>query len=175
MEDPAISLATFTDVGWMLPQLQTADQQGVIHELSRLLHRNALAPDPATFSEAVRRRESLASTAVGDGLAMPHARVEGLERTAFALGRCSPPIPWGGSGSPLVELVFLIAVPSDATTDYLRFMASVARLSKESQLLTNLKVADTSTAMISALKQVKLYRSDAPATRGAGGRRPGIF
>ncbi len=83
--------------------------------------------DRASIVDAVLRRERTAPTVVGDGVAMPHARIEGISRPYMALGV----FPSGVSmveGEPPVKLVFLLLVPASQPARYLQVLRALANL-----------------------------------------------
>jgi mannitol/fructose-specific phosphotransferase system IIA component (Ntr-type) len=162
--DSALSLADFTSDALMLPELRQRDTAGVIQELSQLLHQQGRMPDVLPFYHAALNREFLVSTATDYGMAFPHARLNGLTRLWFALGRSSFPIPWGSQDPKMVWLVFLLAAPATEAAGYLHIVSGLARLGKDSRLMAALRDAPDAAAMFAVLRQVGL-----PHSRGAIG------
>ncbi len=152
------SLARYSSESLMLPSLAERDAAGVIQELSRRLQREGRIPDMLPFYNAALNREFLTSTAMGEALAFPHARLSGVHHLCFALGRSRFPIPWGMKGSVPVRLVFLMAVPETDSTQYLSLISGLGRLSKENALVEQLLSAPSAAEMFCALKQVVLRR-----------------
>jgi len=151
-----VSVADFTGPGLMVPRLQGRDAATVIRELCVVLQRETGVPDLLPFYHAALNREFLFSTAMGHGLAIPHARVSGLARLSFALGRSAEPLFWVPKGHPLVRLVFLCAVPATEATAYRLLSSGLARLAKEPRWLRTLLGADGASEMLDALRQVTL-------------------
>ena len=162
--EPVISLADFTSPGLIIPQLQGRDAATVIRELCATLQREAGVPDLLPFYHAALNREFLFSTAMDHGLAIPHARVSGLARLSFALGRSTEPLFWVPKGRPPVRLVFLCAVPATEATAYLLLSSGLARLAKEPRWLKTLLETDGARGRLDALRQVTL-RTVPPAAR----------
>jgi len=160
--DQVISLADFTSPGLIIPRLQGRDAATVIRELCAVLQREAGVPDLLPFYHAALNREFLFSTVLDHGLAIPHARVSGLARLSFALGRSPEPLSWVPKGRPVVRLVFLCAVPATEATAYLLLSSGLARLAAEPRWLKTLLEAQGTTKMVDALRQVTL-RTVAPA------------
>lgn len=156
---PASSLAAFTSLALVLPELHGGDVTAILAEMSEALQREARIPDLLPFYHAALNREYLASTSVNDGFAFPHARLQGLKTLSFALGRSPKPIHWGGQsracGTP-VRLIFLSAVPATDATSYLAFVAALSRLSREPHQLSALLAAPDAEAMLFILQQIKL-------------------
>ncbi len=80
--------------------------------------------------DAVLRRERLSPTVVGEGVALPHARIEGIERPYMALGIYPSGIPAPEGGKP-VQLVFLLLVPEQQPARYLQILRALANLLRE--------------------------------------------
>lgn len=92
-----------------------AMRMATVHRLSSVAVFNALW-----------RREQAASTAVGDGVALPHARVGSIEQPMLLLARTRRPIPFGAPDGRPVSILFAIVVPEHASDDHLQILASVA-------------------------------------------------
>jgi mannitol/fructose-specific phosphotransferase system IIA component (Ntr-type) len=152
----SVSLADFTELALIAPELRGQDAAAVIQELGQAMQRTARVPELLPFYHAVLNREYLISTVLDYGIALPHARLSGLKDLCFALGRSRHPIPWGPKGAMPVRLVFLLAVPSTEAADYLLLMAGLTRLGKEPSLLQTLLTAGSAEEMLALLSQVKL-------------------
>ena len=103
----------------------------MIHALVGLLVANHLPGFKAeTIVDAVLRRERLSPTVVGEGVALPHARIEGIERPYLALGVYPAGLPTPEGGKP-VQLVFLLLVPEHQPARYLQILRALANLLRE--------------------------------------------
>ena len=160
--EPAASLADYTSETLILPQLREGDTAGVIQELTQRLHQDARIPDVLPFYHATLNREFLDSTAMEHGMAFPHARLSGLQRLCFALGRSAAPIPWGTQHAKAVYLVFLLAVPATEAVGYLYIVSGLARLGKNPELMAGLREARDAAAMLAVLRKITL-----PHARGS--------
>ena len=84
-----------------------------------------------TVFNALWRREQAASTAVGHGVALPHARVGGIDRPMLLLARTRQPIPFDALDGQPVSILLAIVIPEHANDDHLQILAFVAeRLSR---------------------------------------------
>ena len=107
---------------------RSRSREEAIRELVNLLHVAGRVGDPDRFEEAVWRREATASTAVGFGVAIPHARSRDVHVTSIAFLRCHPPLEWESADGEPVRMAILIAVAEDAPDDaHLRLIASLSR------------------------------------------------
>jgi mannitol/fructose-specific phosphotransferase system IIA component (Ntr-type) len=102
-----------------------ATQVEVMRELA-----SSLGLDPERCSvllKGLQRRESMESTALGHGVAVPHCRSSGLTRLRVAFGRPRQAVPWGAADREPVRYVFLLAAPH-VSPEYLPVLAKIARL-----------------------------------------------
>src|SRR2546430_5460527 len=76
---------------------------------------------------ALRERERQVTTALGDGVAIPHARLSGLDRTVAAFGRSRAGVPWESLDGRPTHLIFLLAGPANLPGAYLKVLAGVSR------------------------------------------------
>jgi mannitol/fructose-specific phosphotransferase system IIA component (Ntr-type) len=85
------------------------------------------AEGSSSLLKAIQRRESMESTALGHGVAVPHCRSASLDRVHVAFGRPRQPVPWGAMDGEPVRYVFLLAAPH-VSPDYLPTLAKIAHL-----------------------------------------------
>lgn len=154
-----MTLADYTQPGLIVPHLRERDTAGVVSELSQALQHEGYVPDLLQFYHAALNQELLAGSALECGLAFPHARLSAVKRLQFAVGRTPKPIIWGARGSGPVQLIFLLAVPATDAASYLHLLASLAKLGQQSELLAELRVADSAEAILSALQQIRLRQA----------------
>ncbi len=91
---------------------------------------------------ALSEREHLGSTGVGEGVAMPHARVHGLDQLVALFWLLEQPIAFDAIDDKPVDLVFVLLVPAGAETVHLKTLAKVARKLRDPATRTRLRDAD---------------------------------
>jgi PTS system nitrogen regulatory IIA component len=96
-----------------------------------------LAPEP--ISAEILKREELGSTGTGGGVAIPHARIQGLTRSFGILARLSKPIGFEAIDGRPVDLVFLLLLPANPPDEQLKALASVARKLRDPLCLRSLR------------------------------------
>jgi len=96
--------------------------------------------DVEAATRAVLRREAIASTSVGHGVALPHARLPGLGGTRIALARVEEPMAWP-PGTDLVRFVFLILSPEEQPIEQVRALSRIATLVRDEALFDRLDAA----------------------------------
>lgn len=114
------------DTELVLLDMDAATKEAVIDELALLLASKNRLAGKAEYVAKVLERESLFSTAVGSGVAIPHGKSAAVVRTSIAVGRLKRPIQW--SEGEDVQVVFLLAVPEiEARDTHLRILAQLSR------------------------------------------------
>jgi PTS system fructose-specific IIC component len=97
----------------------------------------------AEVVDAALAREAQSTTAVGHGVAIPHARSAAVDVPTLAFARLRTPVEWDAPDGAPVDLVFLIAVPADAGTQHLKILATLARALMTDDFRASLRDAST--------------------------------
>jgi PTS system fructose-specific IIC component len=159
------ALSDFTCPGLVCSSLRATDPASAIRELAELVGRSGKVADAREVERLALERERLSPTDCEDGLAMPHARVPGIQSLLFAAGRSASGIPWGPH-KLRVRIVFLLVVPENHVGAYLQLISGVARLSRERELLSALFEVPDEASLMAVLGRVPLRSPPAaPRTR----------
>ena len=100
-------------------------RQHVLDAAARLLADSAPAL-AQSIGEALQERESVASTAIGHGVAIPHARTKAHESVRGAFLRLAHPVDFGAGDDTPVDLVFAMSVPEHSTQLHLQTLSELA-------------------------------------------------
>ncbi len=112
--------------------------------------------------DALTSREQAGSTGVGHGVAVPHARLDGLTRMRGVFVRLDQPVEFDAVDDQPVDLIFAIFAPKDAPgVEHLRTLARVSRLLRQGDLRQQLRQAGTADAIHALLVQDAAARSSA--------------
>lgn len=107
--------------------LDASARKRVFEDVGRIFSAHA-GLDATRVAESLEAREILGSTGVGQGIALPHARVKGLRQTLAAFMRLRQAIPFNApDGKPVANLLFLL-VPEQATEAHLQLLAEAAQM-----------------------------------------------
>ncbi|MFN3521129.1 MAG: PTS sugar transporter subunit IIA [Phenylobacterium sp.] len=109
--------------------------------------------DAGVLLEALSEREQAGSTGVGYGVAVPHARVEGLDRIRGVFIRLDQPVAFDSIDEQPVDLIFALFAPAKAGAEHLRALARVSRLLRQADLREQLRQAWTADAIHALLVQ----------------------
>ena len=108
--------------------------------------------------EALLEREALGSTGLGSGVAVPHARVPGLNRVTGVFVRLDAPVAYGSVDDQPVDLMFALFAPPAAGAEHLRALAAVSRALRSPEMRERLRQAHTADAI-----RALFVRDTAPA------------
>ncbi|OSP54687.1 PTS sugar transporter subunit IIA [Pseudoruegeria sp. SK021] len=92
--------------------------------------------------DALQDRESIGPTGVGDGVALPHARIDSLDRVVGVFMRLERPLPFEAVDRQPVDLIFALFAPEDSGVAHLRALALVARALRDEDVRRKLRSND---------------------------------
>ncbi len=118
----------------------------VLEQAAHLLARSDGELGDGVF-ERLLERERLGSTGLAGGVALPHARMPGIDRTRGAFLRLHQPVDFDSADGQPVDLVFALLVPEDATDEHLQLLTQLARLFHDPVLRDKLRKADAEQAL----------------------------
>lgn len=104
-----------------------------------------------TIVASLNERERLGSTGFGGGVAIPHGKIEGLDRVFGYFARLAQPIDFQAIDGLPVDLVFLLLSPPDAGADHLKALACVSRALRDRALTAKLRGARSEDALFAVL------------------------
>ncbi len=89
-------------------------------------------------------RERLGSTGLGNGFAIPHARLNNLDATIGCFIRLNQPVKFEAPDNKPVDLVFTIIIPEKATDEHLKILSSLAKIFSQAEICDAIRKADSS-------------------------------
>jgi PTS system nitrogen regulatory IIA component len=126
----------------VIAALRVGDKAQLLRDLSQRASK-LLAIDTRIIRDALEAREALGSTGVGQGIAMPHARVGGLRDFFGLFARLERPIDFTAIDERPVDLVFLLLIPDRPGDDHLAALACVSRRLRDRDAAAQLRAAKT--------------------------------
>jgi len=112
-----------------------------------------LGVDADAALEGLMDREAAGSTGVGEGVAIPHARIDGLDRMRAVVVRLDTPVAFDALDDKPVDLLVALFAPHDASAQHLRALARVARLLRQPEIRSALRQARSADAIYVLLTQ----------------------
>ncbi len=122
--------------------------------LARLAQLTATSPaigEPETFFQALLEREQVSSTGIGDGIAVPHAKLASIHDFVMTVGISRSGIAFAAKDDQPVHIILMIGASESARDKYLRVLATVAGRLKNPEVQQQLRQALHAEAVIAAL------------------------
>lgn len=142
----------------VLPALKAANKKQVLQEVANRA-RDAYDLTARRVFEGLIAREKLGSTAMGYGVAIPHARIEGLDRIVGVFARLQKPVDFEAADGEAVDLVFALLAPEEAGADHLRALARVSRFLRDQETRAKLRQTDRADALYALLTEPSTSRA----------------
>jgi PTS system nitrogen regulatory IIA component len=112
-------------------------------------------PDPSAAINAIIAREEMGSTIIAPGLALPHARMEGLKRIEAAVGVCPSGVTDPHDGGTPIRVFVLFMGPADNMKEHLSFLSSVAALFQREGFVDQLSKLASPQGVLLAIKKAE--------------------
>ncbi|NOY75642.1 MAG: PTS transporter subunit EIIA [Kiritimatiellaeota bacterium] len=138
-------VAKFSSLDLMTRDLKSETHAGVLEEMARLAGEEEFVEDGAEFAKALLHREALCSTAVGLGIAFPHARGVKACGLTLAVGMSKSGVDFGDGET--VNLLFVSAVPTQASMFYMDMVSKLARYFGKQENIDKLLECETADEM----------------------------
>jgi PTS system nitrogen regulatory IIA component len=122
-----VDFLTSSDV---LADLKAATREDILREMVDHLNGAGQITDSNRLVEILLDREALGSTGIGNGVAIPHGRLEGLKEILLVFGRSLEGIQWEAHDGQPVNLFFLLVAPEDSAGLHLKALARISRIVK---------------------------------------------
>lgn len=134
--------------------LEAGDKPGVIRELTQLLARQS-GGDFAQILSAVEERESVLSTGIGYGIAIPHAKSPTVQSLILVAGSRPHGVAFDALDGEPVRLFFLLVGPESAAGQHVKALSRIARIVRREPVREALLAADTPAAFHQVLVEAE--------------------
>ena len=108
---------------------------------------------PTLVFDALMSRETLGATGVGNGVALPHARIKGLDKVAGAFFKLEKPMDFSSVDRQPVDLIFALFAPEGAGVEHLKALALVSRTLRDASICSKLRANSNATTMYTILTE----------------------
>lgn len=136
----------------VIPDLEGSSKSDVIEELADVVAAGHPEIDRTRLVLALEDRERLNSTALGDGVAIPHGKLPGLKRVIAAFGRSIEGIDFHSLDGQPTHLFFLLVAPEDSAGAHLKALARISRLLKDEGFRRRLLAAPDAAAVYQTIR-----------------------
>jgi len=116
----------------IVPDLKARDKKGVLEELSEAIVSHEPSADKSSLVKVLLDRERLGSTGIGDGVAIPHGKFDGISHPIISFGRSRQGLDFESLDGQPAFLFFLLVAPENSTNIHLKALARIAKILKNS-------------------------------------------
>ncbi len=135
-----------------LVNFEASSKKNVLDELSKLAERD-LKIDSRILLEALTKREKLGSTAVGNGIAIPHANCPDIDKPKVFVALLSNSLDFNANDDQPVDIIFLLLAPNNNGSEHLQALALVSRLLRNKELTTKLRGCKNTESAFAVISQ----------------------
>lgn len=134
-------------------RVEVTSKKRLLESLAELLATACSQCSPALVFDLLNERERLGSTGLREGIALPHARIDGIDHAVGAFVQLTQAVSFDAPDDQPVDLAFGLLVPSEATDAHLSLLAELAERFSDPQLRLALRAAESSSRLLDLLQQ----------------------
>ena len=138
-----MNILELLDKRMIISQLVSTSKEGVLRELVRAIAQVEKQVDENRLMEILLERESLGSTGIGDGVAIPHGKSKDAKRLLASFGRSLAGMDFQSMDGKPTHLFFLLVAPENSAGIHLKALARISRLMKENAFRKRLMEASS--------------------------------
>jgi PTS system nitrogen regulatory IIA component len=148
-----MKLVEFVRPELIIPELLGQTKPQVVAELARHLARTQSGLDADALTRVLMEREELASTAIGEDIAIPHGKLETASRLIGCVGRSSRGVNFDSLDGKPTHLFFVLVAPESSTGMHLKALARISRVFKDADFRARLMKAPTASEMFRTIEE----------------------
>ena len=133
---------------YIIPEFKGSTKKQVLEELVEALASNNVEIDKVELLNALLEREKLGSTGIGDGVAIPHGKLNGLDNIILLFGKSGQGVDFDAIDRKPVCLVFLLVAPADSAGLHLKALARLSRMLREKEFKNSLLTASDAETLL---------------------------
>jgi PTS system nitrogen regulatory IIA component len=137
----------------IVPAMRATTKAEALQELATLLVTLHPEVDGARLVQVLLDREALGSTAIGEGIAIPHGKLPGVANVVAAFGRSPKGVAFDSLDGKPTRLFFLLIAPEDSAGIHLKALARVSRLLKDRSFRDRLEAGGTPEQLFAIIKE----------------------
>ena len=126
-----MKITDFLTIDTIIPALSQNEKNKVLEELADLLSATRPILDKNKVLEVLLERERISTTAIGEGVAIPHGKLAGVDRVLGAFARSPEGVDFAALDGGPTHLFFALIAPENAAADHLKALARLSRLLKD--------------------------------------------
>ena len=139
-----MKITDFLTLDRVIADLSGKEKSEVLEEIANQLADIPAGLDPVQVLRVLQDREKISTTAIGEGVAIPHGKLPTVEKIWGLFARSLPGVDFASLDGEPTHLFFTLIAPQDAAADHLKALARISRLLKDSDLRQRLLAAANS-------------------------------
>jgi nitrogen PTS system EIIA component len=126
-----VKITDFLTVNAIIPALKQGEKKELLEELANVLVASRPTLDKEKVLAVLLERERISTTAIGEGVAIPHGKLAGVDRVMGAFARSPEGVDFASLDGGPTYLFFALIAPENAAADHLKALARISRLLKD--------------------------------------------
>jgi nitrogen PTS system EIIA component len=148
-----VKITDFLSVQTVIPTLAGREKNAVLQEIAGWLASNYPSLDKKRILEVLLERERISTTAIGEGVAIPHGKLREVERVLGVFARSPEGVDFASLDGGPTHLFFVLIAPENAAADHLKALARISRLLKDETFRRRLMEGKTSQEIFQTIAQ----------------------
>jgi len=139
--------------------IQARTKREIIEQIAELMTKSGKIPDKRALLKALLEREKLCSTGIGEGVAIPHAKCEGMSQMCVALAIAKDGVDFDAIDKKSVNIIFGLSGPPDEPEEHIRILSHIARIARSSNFRNALLAATSIEEAYKTLYEEETHRA----------------
>lgn len=146
-------LTDILEPGLIIPELAGRNKRELLNSFAALLDEQNKIRDRHEFLEVILAREALGSTGIGEGIAIPHGKLENIENLVLSFGISRQGVDFDAMDGKPVYLFFVLIAPEDSPGDHLKALARISRILKSTSFRERLLATENRDEIYRCIKE----------------------
>lgn len=147
-----MDLSDLIEVSAIMPALKANSKKQLLQLLAEKAAAVTELPERVIF-DTILQRERLGSTGVGNGIAIPHGKLNGVKKIVGVFARLESPVDFEALDDQPVDLVFLLLAPEGAGADHLKALSRIARVLRDNETVNKIRGTRDANAIYALLSE----------------------
>ncbi len=148
-----MKITDFLTASRIIPSLKAGDKKGALKEMADWMASEDPALDGRRLFDILLEREKISTTAIGEGVAIPHGKMPGVKQVRGLLARSPQGVDFDSLDGGLTHLFFVLVAPEDSAADHLKALARISRLLKDGDFRLRLMKEKSGAEIFNVIKE----------------------
>lgn len=148
-----MDISSLTNERLINMEIEAKDQKEAIEKVALLLENEDKIESKDEFIKGVLKREKEVTTGFGNGIAIPHCKINSVKEASIAIGKLKKAVDWDALDEKPVQYIVMLAIPNkEANTTHLKVLSTLATKLMENEFVNELLNADDAKKIIELLR-----------------------